>query len=165
MEDKETRFCRVAEARVLKIIHMVRLLGNCSKTNIYTYTEEQVAHVFDTLQTELDEARARFTFRNRAGKKRFSLREDINNDPKEHPVIKLLLPDGTYLKAQVCDEVGFPGIEIGVSQSAEEDMELICYAEYNKNWKPAQLCVCTYQAGVENPVSYRTFKLEDPHDE
>ena len=34
-ETKEARFCRVAEARVNKLIRMLRLLGNCSGTNTY----------------------------------------------------------------------------------------------------------------------------------
>ena len=37
-ESKSARFCRLAEARVNKIIKMIRLLGNCSgKAVILTY--------------------------------------------------------------------------------------------------------------------------------
>lgn len=36
-ETKNARFRRVAEARVNKIIRMLRLLGNCSGTNTYAY--------------------------------------------------------------------------------------------------------------------------------
>lgn len=35
-ETKNARFRRVAEARVNKIIRMLRLLGNCSGTNTYS---------------------------------------------------------------------------------------------------------------------------------
>lgn len=34
-ESKTDRFRRVAEARVNKIIKMIRLLGNCSGTGVY----------------------------------------------------------------------------------------------------------------------------------
>ena len=34
-ESKIDRFRRVAEARVNKIIKMIRLLGNCSETGVY----------------------------------------------------------------------------------------------------------------------------------
>lgn len=35
-ESKADRFRRVAEARVNKIIKVIRLLGNCSGTSVYT---------------------------------------------------------------------------------------------------------------------------------
>lgn len=37
-ESKIDRFRRVAEARVNKIIKMIRLLGNCSGTSVYTHS-------------------------------------------------------------------------------------------------------------------------------
>lgn len=36
-ESKADRFRRVADARVNKIIKMIRLLGNCSGTGVYEY--------------------------------------------------------------------------------------------------------------------------------
>ena len=59
-ESKEDRFRRVAEARVNKIIKMIRLLGNCSRSETYTHTQEQVDQIFAALQSELDAAKARF---------------------------------------------------------------------------------------------------------
>ena len=38
-ETKSERFRRVAEARVNKIIRMLRLLGNCAATSVYAYLE------------------------------------------------------------------------------------------------------------------------------
>ena len=43
-EPKADRFRRVAEARANKIIKMTRLLGNCSGTGVYEYTDAQVAY-------------------------------------------------------------------------------------------------------------------------
>lgn len=37
-ESRPDRFRRVAEARVNKIIKMVRLLGNCSNLAVYAFT-------------------------------------------------------------------------------------------------------------------------------
>lgn len=53
-ESKEDRFCRVAEARVNKIIKMMRLLGNCSNNAVYAFSPEQVEQIFETLQFELN---------------------------------------------------------------------------------------------------------------
>ena len=41
-ETKEERFRRVAEARVNKILCMIRLLGNCAGTAVYRYSQDQV---------------------------------------------------------------------------------------------------------------------------
>jgi len=56
-ESKSDRFCRVAEARVDKLIKMLRLLGNCSGLNVYSYDDDQVEQIFSALQIELDTAR------------------------------------------------------------------------------------------------------------
>ena len=45
-ETKNARFRRVAEARVNKIIRMLRLLGNCSGTNTYAYDADAVEQIF-----------------------------------------------------------------------------------------------------------------------
>lgn len=60
-ETKNARFRRVAEARVNKIIRMLRLLGNCSGTNTYAYDADSVEQIFTALQIELDQARKRFS--------------------------------------------------------------------------------------------------------
>ena len=59
-ESKADRFRRVADARVNKIIKMIRLLGNCSGTGVYEYTDTQAAYIFSALQSELDKAKRRF---------------------------------------------------------------------------------------------------------
>lgn len=59
-ETKEARFRRVAEARVNKLIRMLRLLGNCFGTNTYAYDDDAVEQIFTELQVELDRARERF---------------------------------------------------------------------------------------------------------
>ena len=71
-ESRQERFERVAQARVNKILHMIRLLGNCSKTAVYQYTPEQVEQIFSAIRQELDQAQELFR---RPEKKRFCLRE------------------------------------------------------------------------------------------
>ena len=53
-EHKDERFIRLAEARVNKIIKMVRLLGNLSWSSNYEYTTDQVAQIFKVLQSVHD---------------------------------------------------------------------------------------------------------------
>lgn len=60
-ESKSDRFIRIAQARVNKLIHMIRLLGNCSATGNYEFTDDQVEQIFSTLHTELFKARKRYT--------------------------------------------------------------------------------------------------------
>ena len=99
-EAKSERFVRLAEARVNKIIKMVRLLGNLSWSSNYEYTTDQVAQIFKALQTELNTARRRFA----AGQKR-KPRFSLSGDPapsfslEDCPSITLMLPDGSYLSA------------------------------------------------------------------
>ena len=45
-ESKEARFRRLAEARVNKIISMLRLLGNLSWKGTYDYSNEQVEQIY-----------------------------------------------------------------------------------------------------------------------
>lgn len=59
-ETKEEKFRRLAEARVNKILHLLRLLGNLSWTGNYAYTREQVEQIFTALQSELIKAKLRF---------------------------------------------------------------------------------------------------------
>ena len=55
-EARSTRFKRLAQARVNKIIKMVRLLGNLSVTTIYAYEPDQIVQIFTAIQDELNKA-------------------------------------------------------------------------------------------------------------
>ena len=59
-ESKRDRFQRIAEARTNKIIDMIRLLGNCSNRANYDYDADDVKQVFDAIESELAEAKARY---------------------------------------------------------------------------------------------------------
>ena len=90
-ESKIDRFRRVAEARVNKIIKMIRLLGNCSETGVYEYTDAQVEYIFSALQSELDKAKRRFR-EPLLGKHRFSLTDtnEFDDDSPLHTTMKFL---------------------------------------------------------------------------
>lgn len=45
-ETKRERFVRLAEARTNKIIDMLQLLGNCSNSSAYDYTQQDVDKIF-----------------------------------------------------------------------------------------------------------------------
>ena len=74
-ETKAEKFVRVVEARVNKIIKMIRLIGNCSNTANYEYTTENIDQIFDTLHEELDKTKKRFMLV-KSGKARFSLSDE-----------------------------------------------------------------------------------------
>lgn len=74
-ESKEDRFCRVAEARVNKIIKMMRLLGNCSNNAVYAFSPEQVEKFFLKWSNIIRELGS--VFRKAEGKLKNSLMENI----------------------------------------------------------------------------------------
>ncbi len=54
------RFVRIAEARTNKILDLLRLLGNCSNTNNYEYTQRDVDRIFQAIEREIRNAKSRF---------------------------------------------------------------------------------------------------------
>ncbi len=60
-ESKRERFVRLAEARTNKIIDMLQLLGNCSNTSVYEYTQKDIDQIFGAIELELREAKKKFS--------------------------------------------------------------------------------------------------------
>lgn len=161
-ESKSDRFCRVAEARVNKIIKMVRLLGNCSGI-AYEHTPNQVQKIFGTLQTELDCAKRRF---NTLAKKKFSLSDNVNVDTPEYQEIVLPLSDGTYLKAVAITDDNFPAINIYWNCGVENPEGVICFAEYNPERNPGhEVCIGAYQSDEDDTIYYKPYMAERDSDE
>ena len=73
-EAKRDRFLRVAERRTNAILETVRLLGNTSNKNLYQYSESDIEKIFSTIETGLNESRARF----KSGKTREKFKLDRN---------------------------------------------------------------------------------------
>ena len=59
-ESKRDKFVRLAEARTNKIIDMLQLLGNCSNTSTYSYTQSDVDKIFSTIESEVREVKKKF---------------------------------------------------------------------------------------------------------
>ncbi len=59
-ETKRERFVRLAEARTNKIIDMIQLLGNCSNSSAYDYTQQDVDKIFAAIESEVKEAKKKF---------------------------------------------------------------------------------------------------------
>lgn len=73
-ETKRDRFVRLAENRTNKIINMVQLLGNCSNTSIYEYSDEDIDKIFSAIESSLKDARRKFSKSETAKPVKFTLR-------------------------------------------------------------------------------------------
>ena len=157
-ESKPERFRRVVEARVNKIIKMVRLLGNCSNVNVYTFTTEQVQQIFATLQDELDRAKMLYML---SYKKRFSLSDEQYASLPKYPTIVQPLPDGSSLRAVAIDDENFPAINVYWDTEKPEIDGPICFAEYNPERGPChEVCIGAYQSDEEDTVYYKPYMAE-----
>ena len=158
-ETKSERFRRVAEARVNKIIRMLRLLGNCAAASVYAYDDSAVEQIFSALQIELDKARVRYAERGRT-KRRFSLSENYAPDTISHPHITMPLPDGTSLRAVAYAEDTYPAINLYLLQDGQPE-ELICFAEYNIGQEAnRELCIGVYSSDEDDTKYYEPYQAE-----
>lgn len=156
-ESKADRFRRVAEARVNKIIKMVRLLGNCSG-DVYEYTPEQVNQIFVTLYTELNFARKRYK---KPANMKFTLSDKEDNNLSEYSEIELPLPDGNYLKAVSITDENFPAINIYLNCGVENPEGIICFVEYNPEQKPGcEICIGAYRSDKDDTNYYEPYMAE-----
>lgn len=59
-ETKEQKFKRIASSRTNKVLNDLRLLGNCSNRNVYSYSNEDVNKIFSALRKEIAGIKAMF---------------------------------------------------------------------------------------------------------
>lgn len=59
-ETKSEKFKRVAGNRTNKILDLIRILGNCSNTSVYEYSQEDVNKIFSAIETELKIAKQKY---------------------------------------------------------------------------------------------------------
>lgn len=157
-ESKSDRFVRLAEARVNKLIKMIRLLGNCSMKCNYEFTKDQVNQIFSTLYEELYKARVKYSLSARE-KKRFSLSDDSDEEIPVYPHTDLLLSDGTTLRATAIDDENFPAINIDLIDF--EKTEQVCFVEYNPERSSChKVCIGVYQSDKDDPVFYEQYVRE-----
>ncbi|PIL47081.1 hypothetical protein CR105_00275 [Massilia eurypsychrophila] len=60
MADKRERFVALAEKRVSRAIHELRLIGNLSNTHNYTYTHDDAHRIVTALEQEIKLLKGRF---------------------------------------------------------------------------------------------------------
>ena len=58
--DKRAKFVELAQKRVNKAINSLRLIGNLSNKNNYTYQEQDVDRIFQALESEIRRVKTRF---------------------------------------------------------------------------------------------------------
>lgn len=73
-ETKREKFVRLAEARTNRIIDTLQLLGNCSNTSAYEYTQQDVDQIFAAIEAEVREAKKKFSKLESTKSNRFSLK-------------------------------------------------------------------------------------------
>ncbi len=60
MKDKRERFVALAEKRVPRAIHELRLIGNLANTHNYTYSQEDAQRIVSALEQEIKLLKGRF---------------------------------------------------------------------------------------------------------
>jgi len=60
-ESKQEYFLRIAKPRVENVRKALRILGNCSNRNNYSYTKEQVNRMFSSISEALENTMFKFT--------------------------------------------------------------------------------------------------------
>lgn len=69
-EAPEQRFKRIAEVRTNAVLDRLRILGNLSNRQMYSYSEEDIDKIFSAITKQIKEVRAKF---NSQKQKRFKL--------------------------------------------------------------------------------------------
>ena len=73
MVTKRERFKKVAVQRTNKVINYIRLLGNCSNSSLYDYTDADVEKIFSAIEGSVKDARRKFTKNDSVKSTRFTL--------------------------------------------------------------------------------------------
>ena len=160
-ETKEEKFIRLAEARVNKILSMMRLLGNLSSLGFYQYSRDQVEQIFTALQLELIKNKMRFLQPHREKRKHFSLSEPFEFKepaPKDQPTIAIPLPDGSYLRAVGYPNDSYPSITIYWDAQENPSSDGICFVEFNPDKEGVhRVCIGAYCAEEEDTKYYGPY--------
>lgn len=59
-ETKETRFTRIAEKRVQRVIESIRSLSQCSNKRMYNWNDEQLQKIWTAVDSELASCKESF---------------------------------------------------------------------------------------------------------
>ena len=66
-ETPEQRFKRIAEVRTNAVLDRLRILGNLSNRQMYSYSEEDIDKIFSAINKQMKEVRAKFNSREKEG--------------------------------------------------------------------------------------------------
>ncbi len=59
-ETPEQRFKRIATVRTNAVLDRIRILGNLSNRQMYSYSEEDIEKIFSVINKQVREVRAKF---------------------------------------------------------------------------------------------------------
>jgi len=59
-ETPEERFKRIATVRTNAVLDRLRILGNLSNRQMYSYTEQDIKKIFSAIDKQIKEVRAKF---------------------------------------------------------------------------------------------------------
>ncbi len=59
-ETKRGKFVRLANSRTNAVLKQLKVLGNCSNTYVYDYSEEDINKIFREIDKHVKETRAKF---------------------------------------------------------------------------------------------------------
>ena len=62
-ETPEGRFKRIAAVRTNAVLDRIRILGNLSNRQMYSYSEEDINKIFSTINKQVREVRTKFNSR------------------------------------------------------------------------------------------------------
>jgi len=65
-ETPEERFKRIASVRTNAVLDRIRILGNLSNRQMYSYSEEDINKIFSAINKQLREVRAKFNSQKQA---------------------------------------------------------------------------------------------------
>lgn len=74
MRDKSQKFVEIAERRVNRLLEDIRLIGNLSNRNNYSFEAEDVSKIFGVIEAELRNTRKRFDIALASSERSFKLR-------------------------------------------------------------------------------------------
>ena len=66
-ETPEERFIRIATLRTNAVLDRLRILGNLSNRQMYSYSEEDINKIFSAINKQIKEVRAKFSSRKQEG--------------------------------------------------------------------------------------------------
>jgi len=61
-ESSEERFRRLATLRTNAVLKKLKILGNCSNRQIYSYKEKDIDKIFSSIECRVKEVKSKFYF-------------------------------------------------------------------------------------------------------